>query len=189
MRKRLYQISTAILCSVALNVSAQVKPYLAIVRTSGETIKGVLYQVSPDSICIKTDQSKISFCPTMVKSIKIKEISKNSKYLTYLGQDSYQARYLKVSKKMKPVRTWGEKTPTIEEELSGRIITGVYNAALNGIASSFRLMNGNSKFLNVNYDKLSYNRELNSLSAYCLQKQLGNQVVNNASFQSLAKGN
>lgn len=189
MRKRLYQISTAILCFVAINVSAQVKPYLAIVRTSGETIKGVLYQVSPDSICLKTDQSKVSFCPTMVKSIKIKEISKNSKYLTYLGQDSYQARYLKVSKKMKPVRKWGEETPTIEEELSGRIITGVYNAALNGIASSFRLMNGNSKFLNVNYDKLSYNRELNNLSMYALEKQLSNQAVNNSSSQSLAKGN
>jgi len=174
---------------MAINVSAQVKPYLAVVRTSGETIKGVLYQVSPDSICLKTDQAKRSFCPTAVKSIKIKEINKNSKYLTYLGQDSYQARYLKVSRKMKPVRKWGEETPTIEEELSGRIITGVYNAALNGIASSFRIMNGNSKFLTINYDKLSYNRELNSLSAYSLEKQLSNQAVDNSSSQSLAKGN
>lgn len=189
MRKRLYQISTAILCSMALHVSAQVKPYLAVVRTSGETIKGILYQVSPDSICLKTDQSRISFCPTKVKTIKIKEISKNSKYLTYLGQDAYHARYLKVSRKMKPVRKWGEETPTIEEELSGRIITGVYNAALNGLASSFRVMNGHSKFLNVNYDKDSYNRELDNLNVYALEKQLSNQAVDNSSSQSLAKGN
>ena len=125
----------------------------------------------------------------MVKTIKIKEISKNSKYQNYLGQDSYQARYLKVSKKMKPVRKWGEEDPTIEEELSGRIITGVYNAALNGIASSFRIMNGSSKFLNINYDMLSYKRELNSLSPYSIEKQLSNQSVNNSSSQSLAKGN
>jgi hypothetical protein len=189
MRKRLYQISTAILCFVATSVSAQVKPYLAVVRTSGETIKGILYQVSTDSIFIKTDNSKVSLCPTMVKTIKIKEITKSSKYQNYLGHDSYQARYLKVSKKMKPVRKWGEEDPTIEEELSGRIITGFYNAALNGIASSFRIMNGNSKYLNINYDKLSYNRELNSLSAYSIEKQLSNQAVNNSSSQSLAKGN
>ncbi len=189
MRKRLYQISTAVLCFVALNVSAQVKPYLAIVRTSGETVKGILYRVSADSICIKTDQSKMSFCPTTVKTIKIKEISKNSKYQNYINHDPYQARFIKVSKKMRPVRSWGEKDPTIEEEISGRIITGVYNAALNGIASSFGIMSGNSKFLNINYDKLSYSREMNSLKSYSIEKQLSTQAVNGSGTPSLAKGN
>ncbi len=177
------------MCFIAMNASAQIKPYLAVVRTSTETVKGLLYEVSADSIYLKTDATEVSLCPTVVKSIKIKEINNNSKYQNYLGQDTYQARYLKVSRKMKPVRKWGEEAPTIEEELSGRIITGVYNAALNGIASSFRIMNGSSKSLNINYDKGSYKRELSALSAYTIRKQVSNQALNNSTEQSLAKGN
>jgi len=187
MKKRLYQITTALLCFVGSNVSAQVKPYLAVVRTSGQTVKGLLYQASADSICVKTEESTVFLCPDNIKTIKIKEISKNSKYRKYLNYDPYNDRLLKVSKKMKPVRKWGEQDPTIEEELSGRIITEFYNAALNGLASSVRIMNGSSEFLEVNFDKKTYGKELNTLVNYSIVKQMKPDITGSTQ-QSLAKG-
>jgi hypothetical protein len=187
MKKRLYQITTALLCFVGSNVSAQVKPYLAVVRTSGHTIKGVLYKASADSICVKTEESTVFICPTTIKTIKIKEISKNSKYRKYFNYDPYNDRFLKVSRKMKPVRKWGEKDPTIEEELSGRIITEFYNAALNGLASSVKIMNGSSEYLDVNFNKTTYNKELATLNNYSITKQM-NKDIAGSTQQSLAKG-
>lgn len=189
MTKRLYLFTTILLCFISVHVSAQVKPYLAVVRTAGSTIKGVLYQASPDSICVKTDLSTVFLCPTAIKTIKIKEISKNSKYRKYFNYDPYNDRFLKVSRKMKPVRKWGEQTPTIEEELSGRIITGFYNAALNGLASSVRIMHGSSKFIDVNFNRASYTNELTSINNYSIVKQLNNQTQTGSTQRSLAKGN
>lgn len=187
MRKRIIQIAAAVLCFVGSNVSAQVKPYLAIIRTSDQTVKGVLYQASADSICVKTDLATVFLCPTTIKTIKIKEISKNSKYRKYFNYDPYNDRFLKVSKKMKPVRNWGEKDPTIEEEISGRIITGFYTAAVNGISSSMRIVAGNSAYLNVNYNKDAYHKELNTLNHYSILK-LSNPNLASAPQQTLAKG-
>jgi hypothetical protein len=188
MKKRLYLFATTLCCIAAINVSAQVKPYLAIVCTSGETIKGVLYQVSADSICVKTERSTVSLCPTTIKTITIKEISKNSKYRKYFSNDPYNDRLLKVSRKMKPVRQWGEQGSTIEEELSCRIITGFYNAALNGIASSVKFIGGSSKYLDVHFNKLNYTKELNNLKTYSIVRQLTNQSVGMSTEQTLVQG-
>ncbi len=90
---------------------------------------------------------------------------------------------------MKPVRKWGEQTPTIEEELSGRIIAGFYNAALNGLASSVRIMNGSSKFIDVNFKRSIYNKALTSINNYSIVKQINNQILPGSTQQSLVKGN
>jgi hypothetical protein len=89
---------------------------------------------------------------------------------------------------MKPVRQWGEQGSTIEEELSCRIITGFYNAALNGIASSVKFIGGSSKFLDVHFNKLNYTKELNNLKTYSIVRQLTNQSVGMSTEQTFVQG-
>jgi hypothetical protein len=187
MRKVLLLLLPAIICFFKYNASAQVKPYLAIVHTDRETFKGLLYKASSDSICLKSEKSTLNICASTVKTIELRSVSKNSKYRKYSNYDPYNDRFVKVSKKMVPVRKWGEKDPTIEEELSGRILTGFYNAALNGIASSFSLINGTVSFMKINYDKDNYYKELSSLNYYSIQHQL-NPEFTESTQQVLAKG-
>jgi len=77
---------------------------------------------------------------------------------------------------MVPVRKWGEQDPTIEEELSGRIVTGFYNAALNGIASSLNLFGGSVSFMEINYNKENYYKELTNLNYHSIEHQLNPEV-------------
>jgi hypothetical protein len=180
-------ILPAVVLFLKYDACAQVKPYLAIVHTDQETFKGLLYKASADSICLKNEKSTLNICASSVKTIELRSVAKNSKYRKYSNYDPYNDRFVKVSRKMVPVRKWGEKDPTIEEELSGRIVTGLYNAALNGIASSLSLINGTVSFMNINYDKENYFKELTNLTYHSIQHQL-NPEVSESTQQVLAKG-
>lgn len=188
MKKLLIILLPAIFCCFNYAATAQVKPYLAIIHTNNETFKGLLYKASADSICIKDEQNTQFICASSVKSIELRSINKNSKYRRYSNYDPYNDRFVKVSKKMVPVRKWGEQDPTIEEELSGRIVTGFYNAALNGIASSLNLFGGSVSFMEINYSKENYYKQLANLNYHSIEHQL-NPEVNESTQQVLAKGN
>ncbi|MDB5021361.1 MAG: hypothetical protein JWQ28_2488 [Pedobacter sp.] len=188
MKKLLIILLPIIVCFFNNTASAQVKPYLAVIHTNNETFKGLLYKASADSICIKDEQKTLFICAAEVKTIEIRSINKNSKYRRYSNYDPYNDRFVKVSKKMVPVRKWGEKDPTIEEELSGRIVTGFYNAALNGIASSLNLFGGSVSFMEINYNKENYYKQLANLNYHSIEHQL-NPELNESTQQVLAKGN
>jgi len=188
MNKLLIIILPAMLCLSRYNANAQVKPYLAVIHTNTETYKGLLYNASADSICIKDELQTRFICAAEVNTIELRSINKNSKYRKYSNYDPYNDRFVKVSKKMVPVRKWGEKDPTIEEELSGRIVTGFYNAALNGIASSLNLFGGSVSKININYNKNNYYKELANLNYHSIEHQI-NPELNESTQQILAKGN
>ncbi len=187
MRKVLLLLLPAVFCFFKYDASAQVTPYLAIVHTDKDTFKGLLYKASADSICLKNEKSTVNICASSVKTIELRSVAKNSKYRRYSNYDPYNDRFVKVSRKMVPVRKWGEKDPTIEEELSGRILTGFYNAALNGIASSLNLISGTVSFMNINYDKENYYKELTNLNYHSIQHQLDPEFTESTQ-QVLAKG-
>jgi hypothetical protein len=172
MKKLLVTILPLFLCLLHSNVKAQVTPYLAIIHTNTQTYKGLLYNCSSDSICLKDELTTLVIPASDVNTIELRSINKNSKYRKYSNYDPYNDRFVKVSRKMVPVRKWGEKDPTIEEELSGRIVTGFYNAALNGIASSLNLLGGSVSFIKINYSKENYFKELAKLSYHSIQHQL-----------------
>lgn len=160
-------LCTMITCSLfAIKGSAQVKPYMAVVNTGKQVFRGVLYQVTADSIGVKKEASIVFFKPCSIKNIKLREIKKGSKYMKYLTSDLYNERnYEKFTHKMVPVRKWGEKDPTIEEELSGRIISSFYSAAFNGLSASLGFMRGNLANIDVDYDAAKYKEEFKNLAS------------------------
>jgi hypothetical protein len=188
MKKLLILVLPVVFCFLNYDAKAQVKPYLAIIHTNNETFKGLLYKASADSICIKDEQNTMFICASEVKTIEIRSINKNSKYRKYSNYDPYNDRFVKVSKKMVHVRKWGEQDPTIEEELSGRIVTGFYNAALNGLASSLNLLGGSVSFMEINYNKESYYKQLTNLNYHSIEHQLNSDLPENGQ-QALATGN
>lgn len=172
MGKRVCTLLSALMCLALSSVFAQVKPYLAIVKTDKDTFKGVLYEASADSICLKTEKNTVYIASASVKSINLKEIRKNSKYRKFLNYDPYNDRFVKVSNKMVPVRKWGEKDPTIEEELSGRIVTCVYNTALNSVTSTVSsIFNGSVRYIEIDYSPSKYKSELTALNIHALRYQ------------------
>lgn len=189
MKRLLVTILPIILCFVQSSLKAQVTPYLAIVHTNTQTYKGLLYNCSSDSICLKDELSTLSIPASEVNTIELRSVNKNSKYRKYSNYDPYNDRFAKVSKKMVPVRKWGEKDPTIEEELSGRIVTGFYNSALNGIASSLNLLGGSVSFIKINYSKENYYKEFATLSYHSIQHQLDPESTEPITQEIFVKGN
>jgi hypothetical protein len=169
------QISVLIFCLIVISTSgvfAQIKPYLAVVNTGKEVFKGILYAVTPDSIGVKQNSELIFFKSCDIKSIKVKSVKRSSKYMKYLNSNAYNERnYDKVSNKMVPVRKWGEENPTIEEELSCRIITSFYNAAISGVASSVNFLNGSLAIVNVDYNDKKYKEQVAALTFHSLLYQ------------------
>lgn len=155
-----------------MKANAQVKPYIAIINTGNKVFKGVLYNVTPDSIGVQKNDKVVFFKAANIKSIKIKVLKRGFRYKKYLSYDPYNEKnYEKVSNKMVPVRKWGEKDPTIEEELSGRIITSFYNTAINGVFASIALINGSLGTIDVNYDVNKYKESVKSIKYHSIAYQ------------------
>lgn len=194
MKRCFCTLITCLIMACILKATAQVKPYIAVINTGKEVFKGVLYAVTPDSIGVKKDAEVVFFKACDIKSIKLKEMKRGFRYKKYLSYDPYNEKnYEKVTHKMVPVRKWGEKDPTIEEELSGRIITSFYNAAMNGVFASIGLVNGSLSSVNVNYDASIYKQQLKNLSYHSILYQKS-ASENNTKLQSLkvslvSKGN
>jgi hypothetical protein len=181
MKRRISVLVFCLLIAAKVSVFAQVKPYLAIVNTGSLVFKGILYQVTPDSIGVKGISSVVFFKSCNIKSIKLKELKKGSKYTKYVGYDSYNEKnYVKVSKKMVPVRKWGENDPTIEEELSCRIISSFYSAAINGVTSSMNFLRSGLETLNINYNDRFYKNHLASLTYLSFLYQKSPEAMSNA---------
>ena len=172
MTRPLCMLITCFIMAGTLKISAQVKPYIVIVHTDADVCKGILYQVTPDSIGVKKDESVVFFKADAIKQIKVKELKRGFRYKNYLSYDPYNEKnYQKVAKKMVPVRKWGEKDPTMEEELSGRIITSFYNTAMNSVFASLGLMNGSLNTIKVNYDAIKYKENVKALTYHSIMYQ------------------
>ncbi|WP_432708041.1 hypothetical protein [Pedobacter sp.] len=172
MIKHIFTLVVSFFVAGQMNATAQIKPFIATISTGNDVFKGVLYEVTSDSIGIKKDAEVVYFCPDEIKTIKLREIKRGIRYKKYLNTDSYSEKsFQKVSKKMVPVRKWGEKDPTIEEELSGRIITSFYSTAINGVIASIGLMNGSTNTVNVNYKKENYLEGAKSLAFHSVLYQ------------------
>jgi len=172
MKRGAFVLIICLLSAIKLDVIAQIKPYLAIVNTGKAVFKGVLYDVTPDSIGIKGASSVVFFKSSSIKSIKIKTLKKGSKYRKYVNYDlSNDKSFEKVSNKMVPVRKWGEEDPTIEEELSCRIISSFYNAAINGVVASVNCLNGSLANVKVNHDSIKYQEQVATLTYHSILYQ------------------
>jgi len=184
MKLRLFILISCLLGIGKMKADAQVKPYIAIINTGNKVFKGVLYTVSPDSIGLQKDAEVVFFKAVNIKTIKLKELKRGFRYKKYLSYDPYNEKnYEKVSNKMVPVRKWGEKDPTIEEELSGRIITSFYNTAINGVFASLGLINSNLSTIDVNYDVNKYKKSVKLMNFHSIAYQKKPDV--GAELQSL----
>ncbi len=172
MKIRLFILITCFIGMGKIAAHAQVKPYIAIINTGSDVFKGILYHVTPDSIGIQKDKNILFFKAAAIKTIKVKELKRGFRYKKFLSYDPQNEKnYQKVTHKMVPVRKWGEKDPTIEEELSGRIITSFYNTALNGVFASIGLVSGGLSTINVNYDCNIYKENAKKLFFHSLAYQ------------------
>ncbi len=172
MKLRLFVLTTCLTGMGILSAYAQVKPYMAVINTGSDVFKGILSHVTPDSIGIQNDRDIVFFHAEAIKTIKVKELKRGFRYKQFLNYDlQNEKNYQNVTNKMVPVRKWGEKDPTIEEELSGRIITSFYNTALNGVFASISLMSGSLATINVNYDRHVYQENAKQLFQHSLAYQ------------------
>jgi hypothetical protein len=177
MKILLFTLITGCLGLGKMSAVAQIKPCIAIINTGNDVFKGVLINVTPDSIGLKKNAEVVFFKADEIKTIKLKELKRGFRYKKYLSYDPYNEKnYQKVSNKMVPVRKWGEKDPTIEEEISGRIITSFYNVAINGVFASIGLINGSLSNINVNYNPIKYKENAKALSYYSIAYQTNPQT-------------
>ncbi|WP_432714438.1 hypothetical protein [Pedobacter sp.] len=172
MIKRFLILASFLITVGVMGAQAQVKPYIAIINTGEHVFKGVLYHVTPDSVGVKKDQDVVFFKADQIKNIKVKEMKRGFRYKKYLTYDPNDEKtYEKVTHKMVPVRKWGEKDPTVEEELGCRIITSFYNTAINGVFASIGLMSGCLSSVNINYNVNIYKANVKALAFHSITYQ------------------
>lgn len=193
MTRRFYMLLTCLIMAGTCKSFAQVKPYMVVISTGDDVCKGILYKVTNDSIGVKMNESLVYFKPESIRLIKLKELKRGFRYKKYLSYDPYNEKnYEKISNKMVPVRKWGEKDPTMEEELSGRIITSFYNNAINGVFASIGLMNGSLSTIKVNYDASRFKDSVQALSQHSIffqQQKVNASTLQASNSPQIAKGN
>ena len=182
-------VIASVLSCISKNAVSQIKPYIAVVNTGSETFRGVLYNVTANGIMVKRDTADVFFSACDIKSIKLKVITGRTKYKKYLNYDPYfEKNYRTVSNKMVAVRKWGEKGPTMEEELSCRILSGFLSAALSGLAAPINMMNGSAVF-NVNYDQTNYSKEMQTIASHSVMHQRNLEGIQDAQQLKLVATN
>jgi len=132
-----------VLLSLSLCAAAQkVKPYLAIVKTNSGTSKGVLYRVDSTGLVMESDDKIVKININEIRLVKIKAVKKEYQPKQFANYDPWNENNFDKQPNGTPLRKWGEKDPTLKEEISGHIGAGIINVAGNLIAAPIHSISG-----------------------------------------------
>jgi hypothetical protein len=140
--------------------------YFAKITTENKKEIGLLYRVTKDSLVIQNENSQlISFKPQDIKVIALK-IFKKRELRNFFKDVKYDdSRYEKIPNSEVKVLKQGETEPTLTEEISGRVMAGIFSFAGNAIINSVALTVYDDKIakFKLNYSKSEYEKQLEEL--------------------------
>lgn len=170
---------TLICCIAILFANAQqVKPYLTTVKTKSNIVKGILYKVDTSGLLVATSDSLFKIPGECVTSIKIRTPKKKAEVIRFLTYDPWnESNFEKRTDGLK-VRKWGEKDPTLGEEISGHVATTLINIAGNVIAAPIQAINPSIANFKIKSDLKAFRRFQNDLNFFSVYYQSDpNQVA------------
>lgn len=165
-----------VLCSAfILTASAQrtVKPYFATIKTLSGTQKGILYQVDSANVIINRDNKLELISFSTIKWIKLKVLKSGDKeFIKFITYDPWSKNNFEKNQNGALVRKWGEKDPTMGEEIRGHIASAAINITGNLLAAPIQSINPSVANYKIKCDQQQYLSVLNELSYYTVNYQL-----------------
>lgn len=173
-------INLTLICCIAIIFAnaQQVKPYLTTVKTKTSTVKGILYKVDSTGLLVATSDSLFKIPAEDVKSIKIRTPKKKAEVIRFLTYDPWSENNFEKRPDGLTVRKWGEKDPTLGEEISGHVATTLINVAGNVIAAPIQAINPSIANFKIKGDLNVFSRYQNDLKFFSVYYQSDpNQVA------------
>ncbi|TDG36560.1 hypothetical protein EZJ43_08580 [Pedobacter changchengzhani] len=160
------------LCFAVLIVAAQnVKPYLAIVRSSNSVNRGVLYKLASTGIIISVGNEFLSIPYTELKSIKIRVPKKDYEITQFVTYDPWSDNNFELNANGIKVRKWGAKDPTLGEEIGVHVISTLVNTTANVLAIPIHAINPKIANFKINGKLTRFNQFFNELNYFSIYYQ------------------
>lgn len=153
-----------------------VKPYFATIKTLNGTQKGILYKVDSARVIINSDSKFEQISISNIRWIKLKVLkSKDKEFIKFATYDPWNKNNFELKNGVQ-VRKWGEKDPTLGEEIGGHVATTVINVAGNILAAPIQSINPSVASYKIKYDKQLYLSVLSELSYYTVNYQVNPDI-------------
>ncbi|MBC7914315.1 MAG: hypothetical protein H7Y07_09345 [Pyrinomonadaceae bacterium] len=157
--------------STVLITNAQpIKPFITVVKTASGNVRGVLYKVDSAHVFIDSKNGFITINSNEIQSIKIREVKKKYQVKKVFKYDKWDESNFEENGYSVPVRKWGEKDPTLKEEITGKVGTSLMNALVNVIAWPIHAINPGIARVKFN-DEKKYADQAEMLSDYSVYYQ------------------
>jgi hypothetical protein len=144
----------------------RIVPYKAILETSHGKEKGLLHKVDCAVIVLNQNGEFITLELSQIKHIKIRKVKKAYKLKTYLNDQPNDDGPHKLNGNNEWVNRFGNRVPTLEEEIAGSFFFAALNGVVNVIAFPIHAINPN-------------------LAKYKLQKGLSKNQLDELSYYSI----
>jgi hypothetical protein len=146
----------------------QIKPYLAVVKTDHGKVKGVLQSIDSNGIVLDTETGFNKIETKSIKSVKIKVVKTPYQPKTYLNYSWDTAEY-NIYQNGKMVNKSGEVEPTLGEQVSISVVTGLLNGVTNLMAIPIQAIN--SSIATYSFKNKLTAEEQQSLSYFSIEYQ------------------
>ncbi|WP_145855979.1 hypothetical protein [Pedobacter suwonensis] len=156
---------------VSESKSQGIKPYIAIVKTKADVVKGVLYKVDSASVVMIVEGSPVTLPVDEIKTIKIRTPKKEASIIQFLKYDPWNADNYEKRADGAIVRKWGEKDPTPGEEVGGHVVATVVNITGNIIAAPIQAINPSIANYKINGDAAKYAQHKTDLDYFSVYYQ------------------
>ncbi|RBQ02875.1 hypothetical protein DRW42_24820 [Pedobacter miscanthi] len=163
--------------TVSLAMAQTVKPYLATVKTKAFVTKGVLYKVDSASLVVVADDKFVSIGITDIQSIKIKTPKKKKDLIRFVKYDPWNEDNFEKRTDGIKVRKWGEKDPTLGEEINGHIAATMVNVTGNILAAPIQSINPSIARFKINGSKEKYGLLFNDLKLFSVYYQANPNIL------------
>lgn len=162
---------------VSLAMAQTVKPYLATVKTKAAVTKGILYKVDSASVVVVTDDKFVTISITEIQSIKIRTPKKDKDLIRFVKYDPWnEDNFEKRSDGIK-VRKWGEKDPTLGEEINGHIAATIVNVTGNILAAPIQSINPSIASFKINGNQEKYDLLQHDLKLFSVYYQANPNIL------------
>ena len=161
-------------CFFSFLQAQQITPYIAIVKTNAEVRKGLLYKVDSLGVVMIIDGGLVTVSTDRIKTIKIRSPKKQASVIQFLKYDPWNKNNYEKRADGAIVRKWGEKDPTLGEEIGGNVATALINVTGNILAAPIQAINPSIANFKINGDAVKYAQQktdLNYFSVYYQQNQ------------------
>lgn len=148
-----------------------VKPYISIVKTKAGVQKGLLYKVDSAALIMIVDGNFLTINTDQIQSVKIKTPKKPAGVIQFLKYDPWSEDNYEKLPNGAVVRKWGEKDPTLKEEITGHVAATLLNVTGNILAAPIQSINPSIANYKIKGDAARYATYQTQLSYFSIDYQ------------------